>query len=175
MKNHPTRDRRLDARSKHCPDGTLPLSHRAFSLIELLITIAVIGVVSAIAMPAYTTYVQTANMSKVNAAYENAIRVIRSEFQKAETRVSMGLPSTFPAHKKEWPDILNPDNSIEAPGGGPMYSHLGKKKVDWDGTGAIRIAMPKSAEYVRVFRPAYLELKPLRAQVYPDRVDVKEL
>lgn len=146
-----------------------------FSLIELLITIAIVGLVSAIALPAYRTYIETANMSKVNAAYENAIRVIQSEFQKHQTRIAMGLPSTFPTHKRDWLPILNPDDRIEAPGGGPMYNHVGKKKVDYDGTGAIRIQMPKNQNHVTVFRPAYLELKPLRARVKPEDVVINEL
>lgn len=150
-------------------------SQQAYSLIELLITIAIIGIVSAIAMPAYRTYIDTANMSKVNAAYENAIRVVRDEYAKNQTRVSIGLPPTFPSNKDEWKDILNPGDQIQAPGGGPMYDVLGNKKIDYDQTGAIRVTMPKNQSRVDIYRPAYLSLKPLRARVRQDKVVIKEL
>jgi len=53
-----------------------------FSLIELMVALAIIGVVAAIGLPAYRSYVQTANMTQVNSAYQNAIQTVRSAYSK---------------------------------------------------------------------------------------------
>ena len=95
-------------------------THRtsAFTLIELLVVIAIIGIISAVGLPAYRGYIETANMSRVNAAYEYAVRATRDEFAKHETRLAIGLNSTLPGSSQEWIEIFDPGGMTKAPGGG---------------------------------------------------------
>ena len=61
-----------------------------FSLIELMIAVAIIGVLAAAAIPAYRGYVESSNMAKVNTHYRQGIRFIETEFRRLRTEIAIG-------------------------------------------------------------------------------------
>ena len=123
---------------------------QGFTVIEVMIVIAIIGILAAVALPAYQDYVKTANMAKVNSHYEEAIRLARSTFVKGNTQIALGLTSTVPTGPSGWIDIFNPVGKL-APDGSPAYAVAAV-----DATGVIGVA--GDAASVTISKPAYQDL-----------------
>jgi len=163
------------------------------SLCELLIAIAVIGILASVAVPTYQSFMQTAQMTKVSSTYQQAIQIAQITIQADEMRRAVGLPEKTPIDANGWADLLNPNGAL-APGGGAAFQ-TGEPRTRRNGstamrngvvvveqgtdrgnpeTGAIGIRFTPRAQALELWRPAYLSLKKQRAIITADGVDLRE-
>jgi prepilin-type N-terminal cleavage/methylation domain-containing protein len=95
-------------------------THRGFTLVELLIVIAIIGLLASVATNAYLGYIDNARTSKVLTHYNQALQYAHSRFMKAESQNAVGVVDTLPDSVAAWIAELNPTGAL-APGGGNAY------------------------------------------------------
>jgi prepilin-type N-terminal cleavage/methylation domain-containing protein len=163
---------------------------KGFSLFELMIAVAVVGLLSAVAIPAYRGYIDTANMTKVTATFEESVRLVTNTYARRKARAALGIVEVIPATTEEWILILNPNN-LTAPGGGPAFipstNKSGQKGdaitgaigVRWSAStpaktrknGSVR---PAKDSQMELWRPLYSGLVGQRVIIKQDSLEIKK-
>mgnify|MGYP003572112483 FL=1 len=125
-----------------------------FTLIELMIVVAIIAILAAIAIPAYNNYIKEARMAKVTSHFDEAIRSTKAELAKRAAAAARTGTTPTALNYTSLEALINPQ-SQSAPDGGNAYTN---SDVNAATTGAVGLQVSGNAlqEYIVVSRPNYL-------------------
>lgn len=133
------------------------MKRNGFTLLELMVVLAIVGILASVSLPLYQDYVENANMVKVSYHYDQAVKFAEGELRRIQSRLAIDADTTLDAllpTEANFIALLNQQGGT-APGGGSAYAETTSAEV---GTVGVAISGTNAAFTINISRPAYRDL-----------------
>ena len=137
-----------------------------YTLVELVVVVAIIGLIATIALPLFASHTGAAQAAKLLKHHEEAVRVARQTFIQDRGSLALQTSSGLPASSADWIDHLSGGHG-EAPGGGAPFVIGASGDVT---SGAIGVFYEPALGRLVLARPAFRGLPAQHALVTAERV-----
>ena len=126
---------------------------KGYSLIEVIVVLAITGVLVVVGLRAYRGYIQSENIAAVDRQYGEAVSLVRATFEKRQKNSTIGHSIDAPSTGTAWIALLNQSGSVAPRDNSSAYiSTVATKATSL--SGAVSVVASDTSS-VTITRPCY--------------------
>ena len=126
---------------------------KGYSLIEVIVVLAIIGVLVVVGLRAYRDYVQSENIGSLDRQYGEAVSLVRTTFEKRQKDFTIGQSTDTPSTGTAWIALLNQSGSVAPGDNSSAYISTAATKAT-SLSGAVSV-LASDTSSVTITRPCY--------------------